>query len=245
MSKLINILAASVGGGLVLGASIRLVGEVLRAKAAATRDSHSPASAEALPDWRPVFAKITDCMDRQQSEMDAIRDQMSHATRAVESVGAFANELRGELHRSLSRDLDTRIAAVEEQLRSTIEAANEQTVDTMVAALEKRVTPRIARLEEDIVGQASTLVELSECSIQTERSLQRLLRALERVVPATPGGYPVASFPVVASVNVTDFRRLAVMSNRAEDTENTAVRSQNGPFSLSVTVPEPIPFCSF
>jgi Skp family chaperone for outer membrane proteins len=261
MAKFFNILAASVGSGLVLGASIRL-GEALGSKLQAgmpepagnepqplrtsppVRDSQplrasqpggsrytnpvSPAflnrldqleekmsrafsrfegtatvNAEPAPELQTselqtIIAGVVARMDRQQSDVESIRHQVSKATRTMDSVGDIANRLRGDLQKELSRDLDERLAAMEARVHVRIKGAHGETLDAMVSAMENRVTPRIVRMESEIAAQTAAVSELRECALQSERSIQRLIGVLERVMnpaqtdsgPPMPGGAP-------------------------------------------------------
>jgi len=224
MAKLFNILAASVGSGLLLGASIRL-GEALGNKLKAggvvpaqrrhanpvpaelinrldqleeklsqtlsARES-SVAEAAAGPEWQSavagVVAGVVARIDRQQSDVESIRQQVSRATRALDSVGDLANHLRGDLQKELNRSLDERLGAVEARVHLNMEAAHAQTLDAMVSAMENRVTPRIVRMENQIAGQTAAVTELRECALQSERSVQRLVGVLERMMTPTQNG---------------------------------------------------------
>ena len=265
MAKLINILAASIGGGLVLGASIRL-GEAIGSRAARQADEDQPArtpeqnqpahsarteqnklgdllvarldrmegrlsrisepKAQPTPvEWQKILAGMGARIDLQQAEVESIRQQMTRATRGFESAGDLAGNLRDEMHRRLSQDLDQRVAAVEEKLQRSMEAAHRETVEAVATVLETRVTPRISRLENDVTGQTAAVTELQECSLKTERSIQRLLVALERVIDGPGGTRPE---PGGTPEQAGESPKLAVVNNsRAPDestTENGGVR---------------------
>ncbi len=208
MAKLIHILAASVGGGLVLGASIRL-GEALGSAARKTADkrriksmdpflaarldrleeevqasagSGNPSSNEARNGG--MLADVIAQMDRQQSEMENLRRQLSH----VDSAGETVKQVRDDLHRQLSEDLEHRLAIVEEKLHVSLNTAKREAVNTMLASIEARVTPHIARLESEISSQSDALAELRDCSLQSERSILRLVTVLERTMNRNSGG---------------------------------------------------------
>jgi hypothetical protein len=216
MAKFLHILAASVGGGLVLGAGIRL-GEAIfdsaennsgqntfgqKKSGRSRREVEGSAELtqrldriehDVLDGGResgvvqpvgadPALAGVVERMDRQQREMEAMRRQISDATRALDSAGMGRRDLRGELHRELTSELDRRLAAVEESLHRSLDASNREAVESMVSTIEKRLAPRIARLETELSGQAASVTELRECALQSERSILRLLTALEKTV---------------------------------------------------------------
>ena len=208
MAKFLHILAASVGGGLVLGAGIRL-GEAICASGEnqsgrrrrnveagdemterldrlerEVLDGPSEPGAAQPGGFDPALAGVLERMDRQQRELEAMRRQISDTTRALDSAGIGQRDLRGELHRELTSELDRRLAAVEEGLQRSLDASNREAVETMVSTIEKRLAPRIARLETELSGQSSSVAELREYALQSERSILRLLTALERTVGA-------------------------------------------------------------
>ena len=166
-------------------------------------DGPAGVNAEQTPEWQTpelqtIVAGVVARMDRQQSDMEAIRQQVSKATRALDSVGDIANHLRSDLQKELSRSLDERLAAVESRVQLKMETARGETLDAMVSAMENRVTPRIVRMESEIAGQTAAVSELRECALQSERSIQRLLGVLERMTnpaqtdsaPPRQGGAP-------------------------------------------------------
>jgi hypothetical protein len=95
-------------------------------------------------------------------------------------------DLHGEIHRELSGELDRRLAAVEETLQRSLNASNREAVEAMVSSIEKRLAPRIERLESQVSGQSASVAELRECALQSERSIVRLLTALEKTMAAKP-----------------------------------------------------------
>jgi hypothetical protein len=190
MAKLIHILAASVGSGLVLGATIRM-GEAL--------GSPRKRRGSEAPEWQSALADVVARMDRQQTEVETIRHQVSRAVNALDSVGVAAEDLRNDLQRQLSEDLDRRLAAVEEKLHLSLKASNRETVNAMVASIESRVAPRISRLESDVTVQSAALAELRDCAQQSERSMQRLVTVLERVISGKPAEQESPKLSVVAN----------------------------------------------
>jgi hypothetical protein len=162
-------------------------------------DRMSRASSPA-PEWESIVAGVVARMDRQQAEVDSIRQEVSRAARTLDSVGDMASHLRSDLQNELSRGLDERLAAAEARVHLRMEAAHGETLDAIVSAMENRVTPRIVRMESEIAGQTAGVSELRECALQSERSVQRLIGVLERILssaqdnsaPSGQGGAPFA-----------------------------------------------------
>ncbi len=202
MAKFLHILAASVGGGLVLGAGIRL-GEAIcssgenkpgrRRRGVEDGDElterldrveREVRGERTGPGLDSALAGVVERMDRQQREMETMRRQISDATHALDSAGVGARDLRGELRRELTGELDRRLAAVEESLHRSLDTSNREAVESMVSTIEKRLAPRIARIETELSGQSASVAELRECALQSERSILRLLTALEKTMGA-------------------------------------------------------------
>ena len=80
----------------------------------------------------------------------------------------------------------------------------------MLTSLEARVTPRISRLEHEVTSQSEAMAELRDCSLQSERSIQRLLAVLERAMGQKAGP--------------ADAPRLTVMTRSEQDEPGTLSR---------------------
>ena len=109
--------------------------------------------------------------------------------------------VEGALDQRVIMHLLAGLAAVEARVHLRMEAAHGETLDAMVSAMENRVTPRIIRMESEIAGQSAAVSELRECALQSERSVQRLIGVLERIMspsqtdsgPPRHGGTPQSS----------------------------------------------------
>jgi hypothetical protein len=195
------------------------VSHVQAAQANATRGNSARAEAAAnpAPEWQSILADVVAQIDRQQSDVENIRQQVSTSTRAMESVLGLADDLRDSLHRQISEDLDQRLGAVEEKLHLSMKAANKETVNAIVASIETRVAPRISRLESDVAEQTAAVAELRDCSLQSERSILRLLTVLERVAnPKARQGEP-ESTQGSASEQTPELPILSVVTGRVQD----------------------------
>jgi hypothetical protein len=131
----------------------------------------------------------------------------------------IAGSVRDDVHRQLRKELDQRLSAVEASLHLKVETAHEETVNAMVASIEARVTPRISRLESDVNNQSAAMTELRDCSLQSERSIQRLLGILERVVtPKTsPADATAEKRPASEPASQPDASKLTIMTSREPD----------------------------
>jgi hypothetical protein len=224
LANLFKILAASVGGGLVLGAGIRL-GEVIANRELALLDHDSPdrgrldrdrqASRGKLADRgalenRPYgpergFESETPAMiaarfDAQTAEMTAVRAHLRKESRQLEELGETSVRLRGELQGWLENNVTTRMTEVEARLKSEAERGQRQMLDAFVDSVETRVIKRISTLEEEVSGQSAATTELCACSLRTEQSMQKLLGGLDRMIkhPSAEEAPPIPPAPAAA-----------------------------------------------
>jgi uncharacterized coiled-coil protein SlyX len=162
VAKLIKILAASVGGGLVLGAGIRL--------------------GEAIASRNPATGADAD-----------------------HKLGERLSELEGRL-----RSLEGEQAEPEQnskgsppvphsEIRDWLEEAVMARMDTVADQIQTRLITRISKLEEEVAGQSAAMSELRECSLRTERSIQRLLGSIDKLIVRQPSPAKEAADPPTES----------------------------------------------
>jgi len=182
--KFIKILAASVGGGLLFGAGIRL-GEAIVTSQSPTDDE--PAS------------KLTDrlkMLERRMRELEGSTSTEKVApfpdlTTSAVSDFSGATELQHELHNWMEKNVAARMSEIESRLRAESERGQQEMLDSFVENVQTRVIQRITRLEDEVASQSAAMNELRECSLRTERSVQKLLGGLDRlIVSQTPQRAP-------------------------------------------------------
>jgi len=192
LAKLINILAASVGGGIVLGAAIRL-GEAIAAQYPAAGPDTGQKLAERLGQLENRLlnleaspAAIASRFDKQAAEVSAVRSKLTAESLRIEALGETSLRLRGELGGWLEESVATRMAEVEARLRTDSERGQRQVLDAFAESVQTRVVQRISRLEEEVAGQSAAMSELREFSLRTELSMQKLLGGLDRLIVKNP-----------------------------------------------------------
>jgi hypothetical protein len=182
LGKLIKILAASVGGGLVLGAGIRL-GEAIAAQipVAGTESGHK--LAERLGELENRLLTLESespaaAGEKQAAEVSSLEiDVLGQTTLDQTSL-----RLRGELRDWLEESVTARMAEVETRLRTESERSQKQLLDAFAESVQTRVVQRISRLEAEVAGQSAAMSELRECSLRTEQSVHKLLGGLDRLI---------------------------------------------------------------
>jgi len=189
VAKLINILAASVGGGLMLGAGIRL-GETLVARGTGAPRLPEEADGNLAARLGALETRLqhletgapAPSIERQTSDVAAIRSELAAGEEKIVALREMGQRLRGELQGWLENNVAERMATVESKLRAESESSRKEMLDVFVESVQTRVMHRISRLEEEVAGQSTAMTELRECSLRTEQSMQKLLMGLDRLI---------------------------------------------------------------
>jgi phage shock protein A len=224
MAKLFKILTASIGGGVVLGAAIRLAEKMAsnRAELPHGAEQHllgrmdslelrlarmdagsTPAGRSSSPAADPsapymiaedkvaveaaatmdnAFTSLHSRLNAQQADVDAIRAQLASANLGIAQLNRKDEKLREELRGWVDKHIEQRMTIAEEKLQRSIETAQKNTLDALVEGVQTRVVLRISKLEEEVAGQSAAMADLRECSLSTERSMQKLLEGIDRLV---------------------------------------------------------------
>jgi len=178
MASLIKILAASVGGGIVLGAGIRL--------------------GEAIATQLPVPG--SEAGEKLAHRLDVLEDRLTSLEAASPASpqipAAPAEHVREELRNWLEESVSEHMAEVETRLRAENERGQKQILDAFAESVETRVIQRISRLEDEVASQSAAMTELRECSLRTELSVHKLLGGLEKLIPKSPAPVEESAGPI-------------------------------------------------
>jgi alanyl-tRNA synthetase len=160
-------MAASVGGGLLLGAGIRL-GKG-RAAVSGHPDSNtapgtSPCAGEGLPDER--VARFIERLEALERKLAPLTGNENVAEQSDLRPGAS----------------DLQIQAMEARLRQDLSCRQAEQAEALAAEVQKKVTERIALIEAEVSNQRAAVGELRECSMRTEQTLQKVLEGIGRLV---------------------------------------------------------------
>ena len=167
MASILKILAASVGGGIVLGAGIRL--------------------GEAMASQLPVPGgeagnKLAERLDNLEKRVGALAPQ------------AAPEQVREELRGWIEETVAERLTEAEARLKTEAARGQKEMLDAFAAGVETRVIQRISRLEDEVASQSDAMQELRECSLRTETSVQKLLGGLDKlIVKSSPAAAENAS----------------------------------------------------
>ena len=104
-------------------------------------------------------------------------------------ISVFLSRLE-DLERRIERpeqtqaEIDARIEQVEIRLRRDLEIRSTESMEALRESMFARLDRRIEPLESEIAAQRASLRDLSDYSLRTEQSLQKLLEGIDRLVEA-------------------------------------------------------------
>jgi hypothetical protein len=140
---------------------------------------------ELQPHDRRLSERLAELENRLETLAGSGAGQGAGAGPPAESQ-AVAPAMRGELQGWLEESVAAHMAEVELRLQAESERDRKQMLDAFVENVQRRVIQRISHLEQEVAGQSAAMSELRECSLRTERSIQKLLGGLDRLVVKEP-----------------------------------------------------------
>ena len=197
MPKLLKFLATAIGGGVALGVGIQL------GRSAATAESDPDASRlsrvldrlEGVEDrlrgvertpLRQTSSSEIPSQPPIPSEVEKLEASLLSAVQRMEQFMAETEKWQAESQSLIAETVHasalSQVTALGANLNSALETRQKEIIETVAGAIEIRILDRMARLEQDVTSQSASISELRECSMQTERSLQKLLGSLDRIV---------------------------------------------------------------
>jgi uncharacterized coiled-coil protein SlyX len=200
VAKLIKILAASVGGGIALGAGIRL-GEAIAGRNPAGLPGENQNLLQKLDEMENRLvslekespSSIVSRIEMHAAGVSAVGAELGAETRRIEALGETAVQLRGDLRGWLEESVAAKMAEVETRLRAESEHSRKEMLDALVEGVQTRVLQRISKLEDEVASQSAAMTELRECSLRTERSVHQLLGGIDKLIVKYPAAAPEKS----------------------------------------------------
>ena len=244
MKSVLKTLAISFGGGLALGAGMRL--------------AQGPAKDRSEPraDLNPLLARLKNVESRivemESTEHPApVASVPAPAAFAEKTLAAFESKLAAQLTdveqlrleiRQVDERLgqldvqlpvliqstvDVRFREVEQHLQRDFEEAQSRSMAAFVDTLQTKVVERISTLETNLAEQSQVIGKLRDASVRSDENLQKMLAGIERLVDqskapqpppaptASPPPAPVIE-PMVTQAEATEHQYSYVRFTRGE-----------------------------
>ena len=216
MKSVLKTLAISFGGGLALGAGMRL--------------AQGPAKgrSEPRPDLDPLLARLKNVESRIvemestervaplasvpapavfaektlaafESRLAAQLTDVEHLRAEIRHVDERLGDLDVQLPVLIQSTVDVRFREVEQKLQQDFEEAQSRSMAAFVETLQSKVVERISTLETNLAEQSQVIGKLRDASVRSDENLQKMLAGIERLVDQSkapqPPPAPTASPP--------------------------------------------------
>jgi len=208
MKAVLKTLAISFGGGLALGAGMRLTqGPVksrrepgvdldpllARLKSVESRivrmETTAPASA-APAEPSPVVEKTLAAFE---SRLAAQFNDVQHLRGEIRSVDQRLVAMDAQLPVIIQSTVDVRFREAERKLQQDFEEAQSRSMAAFVDTLQTRVVERISTLESNLAEQSNAIGKLRDTSLRTDENLQKMVAGIERLVDQSRAPQPPPS----------------------------------------------------
>jgi len=203
MKKLINLVAVSVGSGMLLGAGLRsLDNRAQQRNKSGNSDQSQDSNHDLLARINGIQQKLDRLstpfsgneavsalalqlrLDAQQAEAEKLRSTVHTALTAIHQTKETTERMAVELRDWVAEDIGKRVAEAEVRLEQSLSHVRQETLEALADKVQSKVVERISRLEDEVAGQSAAMIELRDCSLKTEQSMQRLLEGIDRLVSA-------------------------------------------------------------
>jgi hypothetical protein len=165
VKKILQLLAVSAGGGLIFSAGVRLAERRSREFESSNADDGA---------GRMDSARIDEFLKR----LESVESRLGE--RPAAPAGSPPSPSSAELRREIAGSIE----ALESRLRRDLADRGDSRMRSLGDAIEAKLEKRLDPVEREIAAQRTSVEELREYSLRTERSLQRLLEGVDRLVAA-------------------------------------------------------------
>jgi uncharacterized coiled-coil protein SlyX len=214
MKSVLKTLAISFGGGLALGAGMRLAQGPAKGRSEAPVDldpllarlkdvesrivemeSTEHVAAVAPTPAPPVFVERT--LAAFESRLAAQLSDVEHLRGEIRHVDERLGALDVQLPVLIQSTVDVRFREVEQKLQHDFEEAQSRSMSAFVETLQTKVVERISTLETNLAEQSQVIGKLRDASVRSDENLQKMLAGIERLVDQSkaPPPAPAASPP--------------------------------------------------
>jgi uncharacterized coiled-coil protein SlyX len=214
MKAVLKTLAISFGGGLALGAGIRLTQGPARPRREPNLDLDPLLSRLQTVESRivemesgarveptPAGPLPTDVLGKTlvafEARLAAQVNDVSQLRDDIRRVDQCLADLDAQLPVLVQSTVDVRFQQAEEKLRHDFEEAQSRSMTAFVDTLQTKVVERISTLEVNLAEQSQAIGKLRDASARSDENLQKMLVGIERLVDQSRAS-PPASAPVSA-----------------------------------------------
>jgi uncharacterized coiled-coil protein SlyX len=125
-----------------------------------------------------ALADLERRIDENSREVALLREEISAAERRMaESTAA----VRAEIPAIVEQQVSVRIEALENRFSEEIAQSQKQALEIFERSIDEKISSRIGAIEKTLAGQSESIEVLKEHTAETDRNLQRLVVAIEKL----------------------------------------------------------------
>jgi uncharacterized coiled-coil protein SlyX len=209
MKAVLKTLAISFGGGLALGAGIRLTQGAAKSRRETEVDLDpllsrlqnvesriveiaSGARVEPAPSGPVPSDVLGKTLVAFEARLAAQSDDVEQLRDDIRRVDQCLGDLDTQLPVLVQSTVDVRFQQAEQKLQHDFEQSQSRTMTAFVETLQTKVVERMSTLEVNLAEQSQAIGKLRDASARSDENLQKMLVGIERLVdqsrvsPATP-----------------------------------------------------------
>ncbi len=227
MNRFLKALAISFGGGVALGAGIRIGQASVKPRSPAEQDplrhrldefegriervesTVHTSVATGLADYAAgafapapaaassATAGISPAVSRQIEDLQKLRGEIRNVDRKIE-------ELESRLPELIRSGVTARVDEAYTTLRREIEEVHNHAVKTLVETLQNNVMQRMSVIEGSLTEQSRAIGDLRQASVRNDQSLQKMLAGIEHLRDQSKPPSPASGGPGAAPASGTN-----------------------------------------
>lgn len=150
------------------------------------------ASQSSLDQYASALADLERRIDENSREVALLRGEIVAAERRMAESAAA---VRAEIPAIVEQQVSVRIDALEARFTEEIAQSQKQAIETFERSIDEKISSRIGAIEKTLAGQSESIDALREHTAETDRNLQRLVVAIEKLceraqlIPAEPSSF--------------------------------------------------------
>src|SRR6185437_11975169 len=140
-------------------------------------------------EYAQALADLERRIDENSRELALLREEITAAERRMtESTAA----VRAEIPAIVEQQVSVRVDALEARFTEEIAQSQMQSLEIFERSIDEKISSRIGAIEKTLAGQSESIDALREHTAETDRNLQRLVVAIEKLceraqlIPAEP-----------------------------------------------------------
>lgn len=129
----------------------------------------------------PTLQRLDNRIQEQRDERAQARARLAALDEKLARLTARPDVADSAVRESLLRHVDSRLPSAEQELHARL-SRESATPPSNGSPPREQIMRRVAELESAVAAQHTAIVELRDCSIKTEQTMQKILKSVDSIV---------------------------------------------------------------